>query len=71
MPTYRQSKTFRECGVCDREILEGEMMMDFFRERGGDVVWVHEKCLKRAMENWLTKKAEKAAIEKKAKEVVQ
>lgn len=34
MPTYRQSKTFRECGVCEEAIEEGEYMMDFFRQLG-------------------------------------
>ncbi len=71
MPTYRQTKVFRECGVCDREIEEGAMMMDFFRQLGGDVVWVHEACIKRAMESWLMKKRQRLESEKKAKEVVQ
>lgn len=44
------------------------MMMDFFRQLGGPVVWVHESCIKKAMESWLSKKIERIKQEKKAKE---
>lgn len=63
MPTYRQDETYRECGACDEEIRKGEMMMDFFRQLGGPVTWVHEQCIKKAMEGWLMKKADKKRLE--------
>jgi len=47
-------------------------MMDLFRQHGGEVTWVHEKCVRGAMETWLTKKRQqKLEAEKKAKESVQ
>jgi len=39
------------------------MMMDFFRQLGGPVTWVHEQCIKKAMEGWLMKKADKKRLE--------
>ena len=61
--TYRQNSVTRRCEICLTPIEDGEWMMDLFRDQdvevGSHVCWVHEKCARKAMERWLTRKREK------------
>jgi hypothetical protein len=57
----------RTCAVCETPIVEGDWMMDLFRDRiltGRAVVeWVHERCARRALETWIEKKRARAAAQ--------
>ena len=62
---YPQNQVSRVCEICVRDIQEGEVMLDLFREESAKqnpefrVKWVHLTCAKTAIQTWLKKKRDK------------
>ena len=62
---YRQDSVPRVCSICEKHIVEDELMIDLFREEssaessGITLEWAHFRCVRQAIETFVKKRRER------------